>query len=1366
MNRNIAILACWVLGLLTLASAPARPLTPDEVPAPLKPWADWVLWGHQDRGCPMLYDSGARRCLWPAALELDVAAERGKFHQTVMAYRSTFAPLPGDLSHWPVQVEMDDQPVPVVARDGRPHVRLTPGEHRISGRFEWSAVPEALELPEGVGLIHLKVEGSERPAPDIREGRLWLRKRPPARTKAPEDRLHLVVFRRVTDDHPMRLDTHLKVEVSGRQREVILGRPLLAGFVPLRIDSPLPARLEADGRLRVQVRPGVWEIKVEAVHPAWVTALTLPKQAPPWPPEEIWSFEARPSIRLVEVAKGEKVDPRQTRLPKAWRAFPAYRMEAGGQFVLKVVRRGDPAPATDTLRLARTFWLDFDGGGFTVQDRITGHIASGWRLSVRPGLRLGRVTLNGEPRFITRLETKGPAGVEVRRGDIELVAESRVDGRRTPLPASGWDRAFQQVGATLNLPPGWRLLAVSGVDDESRSWLRQWTLYDLFLVAVIAAAVGKLWGGRWALPALFTLALIWHEPGAPRFVWVWLLALVGLLRVLPEGHYRWLARVGHLLGLAALVMTALPFMVDQARTAIYPQLAQPGAMVPSPLTLDRMGADEALSSMPRKGVGSVKEMAAPMASIPRSIGKPPARWRPDPNAVIQTGPGLPDWRWQSIPLIWRGPVSVDQQIGLTLAGPALNACFNLLRILLVALFAWRMIDRLPLRWSSLGGGKGKAAATLLLAGWGVLAAAPPDAAAADYPSPGLLQELEKRLTAPADCLPGCADVQRLDVDLMGRTLVLRLQADAMRDSAIPLPLDPRESPPREVLLDNKPAVVVARDEENRMWIGLPAGAHQILLRAHLARSDRLSLPLPLAPHRVEVRAQGWRVEGLVDDRVPGGQLHFTRSQPKPNGGKGEDAEEGLVPTALPPFVEVTRTLRLGLEWIVETRVRRLSPPGAPVVLKVPLLAGASVISGGVQVKKGRVVVDMGPAAMETGWRSRLTPGKVIRLQAPVTQRWIEVWRLDVGPMWHAEIEGIPPVHHQAGGRWLPRWMPWPKEHVTVTLTRPQGVVGPTRTIDRSRLVLRPGRRIMDARLQFRLRSSQGGRHSITLPAGAELLAVKVDGASQPLRLEQGRLSLPIHPGVQQFAIDWRQSGGLHARWLTPTPDLGVPSVNSRIRVEMPDDRWLLFATGPRLGPAVLFWGEVLVVLLVAVILGRTRDYTPLGTAAWLLLGIGLSQVEIGAALLVVAAFFAFGYRRRHYPDEMPKAFNLMQVGLVLLALLAFAILFWTVQQGLLGRPQVQVMGNGSTAFQLNWYQDRSQAVLPQAGIYSAPLWVYRLLMLAWALWLALSLLKWVQWGWEAFSRGGRWKRMDFKLPKGRGGALGGAVTKKTPAEDP
>ena len=147
------------------------------------------------------------------------------------------------------------------------------------------------------------------------------------------------------------------------------------------------------------------------------------------------------------------------------------------------------------------------------------------------------------------------------------------------------------------------------------------------------------------------------------------------------------------------------------------------------------------------------------------------------------------------------------------------------------------------------------------------------------------------------------------------------------------------------------------------------------------------------------------------------------------------------------------------------------------------------------------------------------------------------------------------------------------------------------------------------------------------------------------------------------------------------------------------------------------------------------------TRHWILLALGLTQVSWWAALLVVVWFFAFAQRQTTQPETCPRwRFNTLQIALPLLTLTMLGVLFFAVQTGLLGRPDMQVAGNGSSSWQLAWYVDRAEGVPPGAWILSLPLFVYRGLMLLWALWLAWSLLGWLKWGWNAFAQGGLWQR--------------------------
>lgn len=1331
MLHVLLVLLLWGTGAL------AAPLGPAQVPEPLQPWIDWALHDTPDRLCPFVFDNtGARRCAWPGRLDLQLDEKRGRFSQSWRIYAPTWVTLPGDARQWPQQVMLDASPIAVVARGSGPAVWLDPGEHVVAGSFQWNALPETLTLAPDTALLDLRLAGEVVAFPEFDErGQLWLRRQSAGAGDGDGlgERLELDVFRRVIDEIPLQMVLRLDLRIAGPQREVLLPSVVPVGALPLALNSALPARLEADGRLRLQVRPGRWFVDLTLRFEGDRNSLVFEPRPAPWPASEVWVFDARRALRLVEVAGVQSVDPRQTNLPTDWQQFPAYRVNAGDEFALRVIRRGDPEPQPDRLALQRTLWLDFDGRGYTVHDLIQGSMTRGWRLEADEPLKLGRVLLDDEPQFITRVPNRSQDGVEVRRGAVQLVAESRIDGDVQQLPATGWGHTFTQVSATLNLPPGWRLLSASGVDSVPQTWFQRWTLLDLFLVLIIALAVGRLWGWPWAILAAAAAGLVWHEAGAPRYVWLNILAAVALLRVLPDGIFKKITKLYRNLSFLALAVLAILYGIDAVRLGLYPQLEQPrqvfDGFVPQSVVLDTQVQPEAegLADYAERGVSSA---AAPSTALRKRAEERPSRMRDeiDPHAKLQTGPGLPNWQWHSVPLSWSGPVSPDQDITLRFISPAANLALNLLRVALILLLAWRLTE-LPLpRLPRLS----RHAAVLLLA---FACFAPAPDVYAEMPNQALLDDLRKRLLAPPACAPRCAEASRLAVDITPDTLQWRMEIHAAADTAVPLPDMARLWRPATLVMNDEPLMSTARDDKGIAWVVVPAGVHQLAARGPLPARNELTLTLPLVPHHAMVQAQGWSVEGVDQYGKVAGQIQFTRLR-----AEGAKALPELETGTLPAFVRVERTLRLGLTWSVETRVQRLSPLGAALLVEIPLLPGEAVTTESVQVRDGKALLNLPPQAMEATWQGALDMQPSITLQASASTSFAEVWRMDASTMWHVEIEGIPVVHHtDASGHWLPEWRPWPGETVVLTITRPAGVPGPTLTLDQSILTLRPGRRASDGSLMLELRSSQGGQHTVLLPEDAQLQAVTIDGVAQPVRQDGRKVVLPVTPGVQQVNLDWRSSEGVYAHWQSPDIDLGVGSVNHAIHAEVPRDRWVLFAFGPDLGPAVLFWGVLIVVVLVAWGLGRLK-YTPLGTGQWFLLGVGLTQSTLWGALLIVGWLLALGARCRLAPSVSRWQFNSVQIALVFLTVLTFGALIGTVQQGLLGLPDMQVAGNQSTAYALNWYQDRADPVPPTAQVISVPLFVYRGLMLAWALWLAFAVLRWLRWGWTCFSQTALWKK--------------------------
>lgn len=1334
MFRRSALLIFPVLLFSVIALA--DPLAPDAVPVPLKPWTDWVLRGHENRACPQVHGNPEeRRCVWPTGLELVLDDRAGRFALTARVYAESWLALPGDAEHWPQQVEVDGKPAVVATAENRPGIRLAPGEHIVKGRFVWDRLPENLAVPTDAGIVSLTVKGESVLFPAFNEqGQLWIYREAPE-DAGPSERAETVdvqVYRRIIDDTPLRVVTHIDLDVSGKQREILLVGALPTDSTPLQVSSSLPVRLEPDNKLRLQLRPGHWSVELTARFPGPVESLPRPPSNAPWPAEEIWVFDARPQLRVVEVEGVPAVDPRQTNLPNDWKSLPAYRMESGATMSLRVIRRGDPEPEPDSLTLHRRIWLDFDGGGYTVNDMIGGRMTRDWRLNVRPGVELGRVAIDGQPQTITREDETGAVGVEVRRGAVNLSADSRIGGVRT-LSATGWDKDFQSVSAELNLPPGWRLFAATGVDHAPDTWIARWTLLDLFVVLITAMAAAQLWSWPSAALTLLTLALLWHEPDAPRYVWLNILAAAALLTVLPKGRIALFVRIYRNLTLLALVLIAIPFMVDQARFALYPQLEQPWAMMPqaAPVAFRKQAATAVEAPLSMESYAPRSKLYEPDArrAAPAVPDRRDRAFREtDPNAVTQTGPGLPEWSWKSIQLGWSGPVLRSQEIGLVLLSPAANFVLNISRIVLVIALAVLFSGGRP----RLPPFAPRAVMPLLLI---PLISFVPDAKA-EFPDQALLDELKSRLLAPSDCSPQCVEVPLLTIEATRSGLRQTLEIHAQESIALPLPVNAAQWTPSRVEVDKTPAEALFRDRQGGLWLALKPGRHIVTLSGTLPGRDQLQIPLPLKPRRVEATGEGWRVDGIRENGVPDVQLQLVRV---PNGDRPGSELPTLESRPLPPFLEVERMLKIGLDWRAVTVVRRASPPDRPVVVAIPLVEGESVVTPGLQIDDGKVMVNLLPGQHSVSWESVLAKKPAIVLEAPRTTDWTEVWRVDVSPIWHLESEGLVVVHHQdAEGNWLPEWRPWPGESVTLHLTRPQGVPGNTLTIDRSRLELNPGTHATDATLTISLRSSQGGQHTVTLPEQAELQSVTIDGTTQPIR-QQGRLvTLPLHPGEQTATLVWRDGNGIRNRLVSPEINLGAPSVNSSITFSVGQDRWVLLTGGPRFGPAVLFWGVFIVIALVSVALGKLPS-TPIKAWQWFLLLIGLSQIPVIGGIVVVGWLLALGWRANAGPGLRDIGFNLLQVGLAVLTLAALSLLLEAVRQGLLGLPDMQIAGNGSGPYHLNWYQDRSGPTLPRPWIVSAPLWVYRVLMLVWALWLAYTLLDWLRWGWNCYAAGGLWR---------------------------
>jgi hypothetical protein len=268
---------------------------------------------------------------------------------------------------------------------------------------------------------------------------------------------------------------------------------------------------------------------------------------------------------------------------------------------------------------------------------------------------------------------------------------------------------------------------------------------------------------------------------------------------------------------------------------------------------------------------------------------------------------------------------------------------------------------------------------------------------------------------------------------------------------------------------------------------------------------------------------------------------------------------------------------------------------------------------------------------------------------------------------------------------------------------------------------------------------------LRLPEDARVSSVTIDGRSVPIRPQNGELPIALSPGAYVLGIDWQSDSGVAVRSRAPSVDIGNAASNIRTELTLPADRWSLYAFGPGVGPAILFWSELVVFVALAVLLGRL-SYSPLRTQEWLLLGLGLSTFSWGVLLLFAAWMFVLRWRSSWQGSVSRNQFNTIQVFLGILSVITLISLVSAIPFGLLASPDMRVEGAGSDWHTFSWFVDQTAGALPQPGVISVSLWWYKLAMLAWALWLSFALLRWLPWAWNAYRANGWWRRAPAPAP--------------------
>lgn len=1334
-----------LLGLLLILGAGQAAAEADRtIPPVLQPWETWATWNDLHRNCPTPYsDPKVHRCFWPGRLGLQVNETNAQFELTVSVFHPTWVPLPGSSEAWPQTVLANGVAVAVLEREGVPSVRLESGVTRLEGSFRWPQMPQNLRVPSTIGVLSLTLSGQavETPAWDA-QGLLWFRREGAAEARE-KDFLAVKLAAALEDGIPLWWHQEIELTVSGRSREEDLGVLLPEGWRLASVEGPLPVAVDAAGRFKIQARAGKWTLRASAFR------LDDPKElrfaaTPPVVAEEWVAFRAKPEFRVLEILGSPSVDVSQIPFPAPWRELPVYRWNTATPFRIAERLRGMGDQKQAGLTLERSLWLDEDGRGLTFRDRISGSMQQVWRLDVAEGQELGSVRSGGQGQLVTRNPLNNAAGVELRSRNLQVEAMGRMKALER-ISATGWRSDAESVQMTLHLPPGWRLFALFGADWVQGDWLTAWTLLDLFLLLLFTLAVFRLRGLGAALLAFAAFGLSFHETGAPRYLWLVLLVPMALLGVLPEGRGRRLSQWA--LGLAAggFLYVLVPFVARQAEFALYPQLEIPGGFEYAHLASESLSAP--VAEIRLRAVGDAKtempqEMQARYARV-SSASAPVGNLLYDSQARIQTGPGVPEWTWRAVHFGWKGPVAASQEVRPVLVSLVQTRILTVLRIgllfgLVAVLFRGR---RLLNGWKSPSPPVAAVAvlALLVLALPVHAAAEPPVPVSATIPDAPTLERLRERLLEVSDAYPNAASIPSVDLKIAERRLTLDIEVHVAVRTAVPLPGRLPSWSPVSVQVDGRPESALRRDD-GYLWVVLVAGVHRVQVEGTLAGLGEWEWTYLLKPRRVRIEAPGWTQAGVRPDGVPEPQVFLAPERRTPSSAARYEEQE------VQSVFQVDRHLEMGLQWQVRTEVTRLSPSGKAVSLRLPLLPGENVLTPGMVAREGFLEVRLGAQQTTAAWEGSLAIVPRIRFATQSTDAWVERWHLTASPVWNVALSGLPPVFEPGNRNLVPVWQPWPGETVELIVTRPEAIAGATVTISRASHAATVGQRQRVSTLDLTVQSSLGEDFPIDLAPSAEITRLVHAGKEIPVRRDGSRLVVPLRPGEQNLVVGWKETLPLGFRSGVGEVRLPAESANVLSSLDVGEDRWVLWAEGPRRGPAVRFWGILLTSLMAAFALGRVPK-SPLRSLEWMLLVIGLTQAPLAGAFAVVGWFFFLRWRGQPSFQELrPLPYNAVQVLLVLHTVALVTILIVVVGEGLLGSPKMFISGNGSTRTHLAWFEPRSGPLMPLGRCVSVSIWWYRFLMLLWALWLAAGLLRWLGNGWKTFSGGGLVRRRPAPMP--------------------
>ncbi len=1369
--RNILYLVTLSTSLICL---PSYLFAEDPyVPESLEPWVDWVLEEHPYISCPVSSTTGQRLdCLWVREVSVEINRDSkwgANFRIEVDAFADSELQLPYAGSAKPQSVKRNEQFVPIGGGSGAPNIMVPAGRHTIVGELVWTEASEPgyVEIPSA-GVIRLQSDGDWISNPTTTEEgtRLWLVPRTVDTKTEPEDpseptvikELDTVtarVFRLWEDGVPQTLTTFIQLTVSGQPRIIELGKVLTSEFQPKDIKSDRPVIMSIDGNVAVQAIRGQNYIEIEARALTHLDTFTYMKPSILWPIEEVWGMVSNSNHRVIQFEGGVRTNLAELNVPRQMMAYTdnisGFILTENDELKVVELQRGNTTQTPPNFEVYRDLWLNFSGTSFIAHDEVYTSLDAPVRVSA--SYTPGTVKVDGDIRPITYEDPAedARAGVYLKDSTTELISVSEIE-RSNSLHANGWNVDADHLSVSLQLPPGWMLLWTNGVDTVENSWLSNWKIWEIFLVILLIGVVFWIGGLGWAAVVGIAAVLSIQFDSAPAIGWLILAVMtIASAKVTTE----WLKKSSKWVywTIFAIVGIVCSFhIVGSLKNALYPGSSPANSTFAELVErqAEKLVLYDATEEMELVTTGSrfstTREYLGDdfaIANLGKQIQHPLAETSSTSPVRLPTGPGIPDWDWNTYQLNWSGSVSQDQMMSLTLLPPIFNRILQALSgLLTLGVLGFFVSIRYPCIWDSLPkflSNGVKVLPVIVLC----LILIPNKDVYAEFPERELLQELESRLLELPDCLNDCAYVENAVVEIENGTLNIDLRLHTMDTVAVPLPISEDSWSPETVASSANSRLPLLRSN-NQYYTVLDEGIHQVTISATINNLDRFEIDFPLVPGNVKVSPGEWLVEGMVRDQLERKRLFFDRNRSQISMENTEENDSGVPKFEISPYVSVSRTLVFDYEPRIQTVVSRIAPYSGEFTVRIPLLENEIVESRDAILEQDHVVLSFHQNQQTQSWESKFEPDSQFVLTAPDLEQRTERWTLIGSDYWSYSYSGLKPIFGEMEHEvFVPRSL----ETLSLAIFQPRLVDGNTFTIEHINYSATVNERTTDSWVEMEIHASQPGDLALKLPEDTEIKSISAGGSMQPIP-NSNEILIPIRSGTWNYEVLWASDQG--GRILNQLPSVSLADQSARnieLEMSLPSDRWTLLLGGPTMGTSVAYWGLVSFLLVSVFVLTRIPNF-PLNFGEGALLVTGTTLVNVMVLPLVAIWFFLLRWRlQANRPVNRPVWYSISQVLFASFVVAVLSTLVFTITHALSGDPNMYITGLSSDSSLLQWFADETMGSTPTAWVISLPKWVYLMIMLGWSIWLVIALLKWSKLSWQAFSDPVVWPKFDRSQSK-------------------